>query len=281
MFLEKSKTTALPIHICVLASTSSGNSTLIWNTATAILIDFGLPVRYMKQHITQLGLSFKQIQAALLTHNHADHLNPVMFRQLLRENIAIFMHKEVQPHVYQRHRRMIDAFTNIGSTAIKTFSSIPFSLNPFTIQPFAVPHDSPGGCFGYCLLFCRENRSLKISITTDIGYSDDAVVAQCVDSDVIIVEANHDTELLENSNRPQWLKTRIKEIGHFSNEQCAEFLKTVIDRSSHLPTTVIVAHISQQCNTNGRALAALSRVLPAEISLVETFREKPSQIVTL
>jgi phosphoribosyl 1,2-cyclic phosphodiesterase len=90
--------------------------------------------------------------------------------------------------------------------------------------------------------------------------------------------------MLENSPRPEWLKKRIREIGHLSNHQCAEFVGEIVQASTEPPRSVMLAHISQQCNTNELAQQATTEVLARtgapSVRVHESFKDLPSAIVT-
>jgi phosphoribosyl 1,2-cyclic phosphodiesterase len=122
-------------------------------------------------------------------------------------------------------------------------------------------------------------------MATDIGFPDPALVERFLDSAALVIESNHDLAMLENSGRPMWLKRRIREIGHLSNDECAQLVIDIVERSRLRPESVVLAHISQQCNTNAHAVrstsAALSRRGFHEVRVVETFRHRPSEIVSL
>jgi phosphoribosyl 1,2-cyclic phosphodiesterase len=134
-------------------------------------------------------------------------------------------------------------------------------LEPFLIRSFAVPHDSPGGCFGFSISAEDGGREKKITIATDLGYVGPELPAQFADSDVIVLESNHDVRMLEESSRPHWLKKRIREIGHLSNDQCAQLVVQILDCSGRLPHSFVLAHISKQCNTQELALGCTGEIL--------------------
>ncbi len=146
------------------------------------------------------------------------------------------------------------------------------------IEAFEVPHDSPGGCFGYSLV----DGDARMTLATDVGFPQERLVRHFAGSQTIVIESNHDPDMLERSGRPEWLKRRIRERGHLSNDQCADLLTAVVRSSSVLPATVVLAHISQECNTNMLAVrtasGALARESAAGVTVVETFKDRPSAV---
>jgi phosphoribosyl 1,2-cyclic phosphodiesterase len=112
-----------------------------------------------------------------------------------------------------------------------------------------------------------------------------SVVSHIANSDVIVIESNYDVDMLENSRRPVWLKRRIQEDGHLSNDQCAESLLQIIDQSQTLPQSIALAHISQECNTNALALECTEMTLGGQgingISVFETHPDRPGRTITV
>jgi len=117
-------------------------------------------------------------------------------------------------------------------------------IGSFKIQPFEVPHDSPGGCFGYNIWLGPK----KLTIATDLAHAENGISENFLNSDAIIVESNYDPEMLENSGRPAQLISRIKNTGHLSNEQCASFLDKIFQQSKTVPQVIFLAHLSSECN---------------------------------
>jgi len=117
-------------------------------------------------------------------------------------------------------------------------------IGAFIIQPFQVPHDSPGGCFGYKIRLGEK----KLTLATDLAHAGNGLAKNFADSDAIIVESNYDPEMLDNSGRSAQLISRIKNTGHLSNEQCAAFVDDIMQQSKKMPQTVVLAHLSAECN---------------------------------
>jgi phosphoribosyl 1,2-cyclic phosphodiesterase len=158
-------------------------------------------------------------------------------------------------------------------------------IGGFAVGAFPVPHDSPGGCFGFALTEGEGAARRKAVVTTDLGHSTPAILDACRDADALVVESNHDLGMLEASGRPPWLIKRIKQIGHLSNDQCSELVGTIVRESHVPPRAVVLAHISQQCNTNALAVEATQRSLDTlgcrDTVVVESHQNTPSSIVAL
>ena len=236
------------------------------------MIDCGFGPRYVKESLTPLGLQFSSLSALLLTHVHGDHVHELTVRALTDAGVPIVCPSPIRRpllHLYPSMRRAAER------GLLRTFRTSEMSVGEFGLEAFEVPHDSPGGCFGYSV----HAGEAKVTLATDLGFSHDRLVAHARDSGVVVIESNHDPDMLENSGRPEWLKRRIRERGHLSNQQCAEFVTEVVRRSRTLPRAIILAHISQQCNTNPLAVATTSRALRqlgAEVAVRESFMSGPS-----
>lgn len=281
----------MDLNIRVLGSTSSGNCTLMWDSSSAmnrtvrgsaLMIDCGLSPRYVCHNLGMLDLDMSSISGVLITHTHGDHVKKSMLKRLVKEKVPIFCHKNVLKGLFEKHSIMEKA---VSMGLLKTFNDKEFASGAFTVKGFEVPHDSNGGCFGFNIFKKVRSGIKKVTIATDLGYPQADLIKHFVDSDVIIIESNHDRDMLENSGRPQWLKKRIKEIGHLSNDQCADFLSEIVSRSRKMPKAVILAHISQQCNTNAlagkRTMHALNESDCGETEIYMTHRRKANEIVKI
>ncbi|MBF8296009.1 MAG: Metallo-beta-lactamase superfamily 1 protein [Bacteroidetes bacterium] len=270
------------LSTCVLGSSSAGNSTIIWNAGTAILIDCGFSPAYIASQLRRLGLRISDLKGVFITHVHGDHVHESTVRRLIQERVPIFCPPQIEPHLQKKYSALARA-SHQG--LLKVIKKSEVELSEFHIRPFEVPHDSDGGCFGYSISYDAEGRTKKVSVTTDMAYPTKSVVGHIADSDVIVIESNYDVEMLEESTRPVWLKRRIREEGHLSNDQCGESLLQIIDRSQTLPKSLALAHVSQECNTNELALectkAALDRHGIHGISVFETHPDRPGRTITV
>jgi phosphoribosyl 1,2-cyclic phosphodiesterase len=270
------------ISTCILGSSSAGNATLIWNDETAILIDCGFSPAYIAWRLEGLGLSIADLDGVMITHVHGDHVNELAVRKLVKEDVPIYCPSPIETHL----RRKITALKYTSQLEVlKPIKKSEVTVNGFLVRPFAVPHDSAGGCFGYSVFFDAAGKTKKVSVTTDMARPTKSVVDHMADSDVIVIESNYDVDMLENSGRPAWLKRRIREDGHLSNDQCAESLLKIIDRSQNLPTDLALAHISQECNTNTLALECTEAALDAQgihgIGVFESHPDRPGRTITV
>ena len=267
-------------NVCVLASTSSGNCTLIWNDSVSILVDCGMGISYTEESLARLGHSLQDLSATFITHSHGDHVNRSTLKRLIDHKVPVFCNVKVAKVLKKAHPFLLEK-----TASLNAFSNNRGDLDGFSYTSFCVPHDSRGGCFGYSFFLQRNGKPCKISIATDIGFIELDHIAHFADSDIIIIESNHDVDMLKNSKRPQWLKDRILETGHLSNDQSADFIQSVLAASLTMPSAIILTHISQECNTNHHAQSRMREAIrlaeKKNISVVETFKEKPSIVVSV
>ncbi len=264
----------MSLNVCVLGSSSKGNATVIWNDDGALMIDCGLYVRETQARLEQIGLELRDLSAALITHAHGDHLYPSMLNALRRESVPVYLHRETAEYAASRH-------SQVGKTRSKglleTFLHAPFEAGPFRIEPFPVVHDDGFHCVGYSVLEAGTGGG-KVTVATDLGTTD-GLFSVFRDSDIIVLESNHDVEMERNSGRPWDLIQRVFR-SHLSNDDCACFLRDLAAGGTH-PKAVFLAHISQECNTNELAESTVSRVLTDYTQTFLTFPDRISGVSVL
>jgi phosphoribosyl 1,2-cyclic phosphodiesterase len=268
-------------NVCVLASTSAGNCTAIWNdSGTSILVDCGTGISYTEEALARLELSLQDLSAVFITHCHTDHVNRPTLKRLIDLQVPVYCNAKAARVLKKSH-----PFLSDKNSSLVAFSKDNGEGSGFSYRSFCVPHDSKGGCFGYSFFLGHAAGTHKITIATDIGFTEPGHVDQFADSNIIIIESNHDVTMLKESKRPQWLKDRILQTGHLSNDQSADFIFEVLAASQTLPSAVVLAHISQECNTNGHAKECMRNMMGRanrkNIGIVETFKEKPSIVVSV
>lgn len=246
------------------------------------MIDCGFNPKYILGNLELLDMDLSFISGVVITHTHGDHVNRTMMREFNKAGIPVYCH-------YNIRRDLVQKFVSMGRGhtpgLLKVFNDEELQIGNFRVKAFEVPHDSTGGCFGYNIVKLLGSEEKKITVATDIGYFHDEIISRFLDSDIIMVESNHDLDMLENSGRPEYLKQRIRQIGHLSNPQCAELLDRVIKGSSRLPEAVILAHISQQCNLPHLALESAEEVLSMNglmgTKVYLTYRSRANEILRI
>lgn len=270
------------LSACVLGSSSGGNSTVIWNDTTSILIDCGHGPVYIEEHLQELSLSLRELDAVFITHIHSDHVNETTIRNLQKLCIPVYCPAPIEGPLSKKYRSVAALQKE---NFLHAFIDPVVELSGLTIRAFEVPHDSDGGCFGFSVTDEFGGIKRKISVATDMAEVTESAVAQMADSDVIVIESNYDAEMLERSGRPAWLKDRIRIGGHLSNDQSAEAVVRIIQRSKNIPKVFALAHISRECNTNELAhdctTLAVKELGLTNVAVFETYPQRPSRTMTV
>ncbi len=225
-----------------LGSGSSGNATLIRDRETLLMIDCGFGIRETTKRMARLGLSPDQIDALLVTHEHSDHIKGVA-PLARRFNIPVYM---TQGTWLARDYGQIPDLR-----IIENYS--PFQVGRFDITPVPVPHDAREPA-----QFILDWQKLKLGILTDLGKITPHILLAYRNCHGLLVEANHDLDMLHAGPYPPSLKFRVAgDWGHLNNGQTVEFLESVgLDSVQRL----VVGHISRQNNSLERARAAMERI---------------------
>ncbi len=271
------------INISVLGSSSYGNSTVIWLNGEAVMIDFGFSKKFLNEKLKEIGLDFSSFQGVFLTHLHHDHIKAPALNAFVKAGVPVYAHRNLQDSLLKIIRGSLKAY-DAGLLRFYGDEAEIFA-GAFRVKGFEVPHDSAGGCFGYNIVYGEGQQTKKVTVSTDIANAENGMAENFANSDAIVLEANHDLDMLYNSGRPMILINRIRETGHLSNDESAEFLADVMDISDKQPEAVILAHISQECNTNKLAEKTVRDILNGRgyggIKIVQTHRVERSDTISL
>lgn len=222
------------MRVCTLASGSTGNLTYIESASAKILVDCGLSMTEVVYRLSKISVSPRDIDAILITHEHSDHIKGVS-TFCKKYGTKVFAH--VDGWV------ALDGKIKVESDRKVAFYDNDFYIKDLTICPFRLSHDS-FFCVGFTFL-CGGN---KVSIATDTGYLPENAKSCMLGSDIIIIESNHDEEmLLNNENYPLHLKRRIlSRKGHLSNTSSADAIYDLIQGGTK---QFVLAHLSEKNNT--------------------------------
>ena len=235
---------------CSLYSSSSGNCTYIGTSQGGILVDVGISAKRAADALCGIGVDPSQVAAIFITHEHADHIN----------GVRVFAKKFGVP-VYAS-AGTLSGMQELGALdpKIKT-EVIPASgieAAGIFVRPFVTPHDSRESC-GYTV---ELPHGQKAAIATDIGKITPEIEAALHKCELVMLESNHDISMLQAGPYPYYLKRRIlSDVGHLSNESCAEQAKKLIKSGT---TRLFLGHLSDENNFPDLAfqttLSALSEV---------------------
>ena len=233
------------LAVCILASGSRGNATFVSSGSTSILIDAGLSGIEIERRLKSKGLSPKDLDAILVSHEHTDHIQGVGVLSR-RFNLPVYINSKTQGA----------AFPQIGKVHdVKNFAcGSTFLINDLAIHPFSISHDAedPVG-------FTLNQNGTTIGIATDLGIVTAMVKEHLKRCDLLILEANHDEDMLINGPYPWSVKQRVKSrTGHLSNAASKQLLNEIQhDRLKH----VILAHLSETNNTPQKAVDEVGKAL--------------------
>ncbi len=232
------------MRFCSIGSGSRGNGTLIERDDTCVLVDCGFSLADTEARLARQGRSPEQLSAILVTHEHGDHIRGVGVLSR-RYNIPVYM----TAGTWRGYRRDdIEALHCISAHES-------FQVGALEITPVAVPHDTVEPC-----QFLFSAGSSCVGVLTDLGSVTAHVQEAYSRCDALVLEFNHDEQLLDEGPYPLSVKRRVAgDWGHLSNRQAAALLERLpVERLQHL----VVAHISETNNSAShaeQALAALKR----------------------
>lgn len=224
----------MSIKISVLGSGSRGNATFIGTPRVRLLIDCGLGPRNLRKRLSEIGEEPESLDAVLVTHEHTDHIGG-LGPMLKLWPVGAYM----SPGTIEKSRT--DRFEMNGSAIIPIAPGRPFAIRDLDVEPFAVPHDAEDPV-GYSVTY----EGIKVTQLTDLGWIPETVADSIAGSDVLIIESNHDLEMLRAGSYPWSLKERLmSREGHLSNTAVARFLSGAYDGHAQ---KIVLAHLSAQNN---------------------------------
>lgn len=218
------------MKICCLASGSRGNSTYIESNNTSILVDAGLSAKDLTLRASQMDIDLKNLSGIVVTHEHIDHIRGVERLSKLY-NIPIYMHE-----------KSIERCPKLNAIFADANMDCDFEIGDLQISPFRLPHDS-----AYNQGYVVDDGKSVFAVATDLGAASDNVVKKLSRAECVLLESNHDINLLKNGSYPMALKQRIlSSCGHLSNSDCAEVAATLALSGVK---RLILAHLSEENNT--------------------------------
>jgi phosphoribosyl 1,2-cyclic phosphodiesterase len=251
-----------------LASGSRGNCHAIGDGERILLIDAGVTFLQIGKRLQELGWQPGQVKGVAVTHEHSDHISsiPVILR---RTDWSILATPDT-----------LNAVEAIKGVKVPKSRWIPLSAGLTTywedwaVNPFAVPHDATDP-----VAYRIEAEGTRLAIVTDLGHATELAVDYCSDVDLLVIESNHDVEMLKEGPYDARLKARIlSRVGHLSNDACAGLLKRAISpRLKH----IVLAHLSEQNNEPALARLASSEVISragSAASLRVAFQGVPMEV---
>ena len=237
------------ITLSMLASGSRGNSIYLATERVRLLIDAGLSGRETERRLATMGVSPKDLDGILLTHEHLDHVRG-MGSLARKYKLPVYLNRLTYAHLPEPVGQLREKEEFVTGRS--------FTIRDTTIHPFAISHDAadPVG-------FVLVNGSVKVGVCTALGAATNLVRRHLENCSILILEANHDVEMLKKGPYPWPVKQRIKSrFGHLSNEQSIEVLFQVFGEDLQ---EVIFAHMSETNNSSEMVLQTFSSMLPRQM----------------
>jgi phosphoribosyl 1,2-cyclic phosphodiesterase len=235
------------VRFASLGSGSKGNCLVAEAAGSRVLLDCGLAPRETGRRLARLGLEPAQLDAILVTHEHDDHAGHA-YAFAAQHGLPVYL-------TWGTRRAQEEAGKPADGLELRTIEGRePFAVGAIRVEPFTVPHDAREP-----VQFVLGDGAARLGVLTDLGAPTAHVEAMLSGCDALVLETNHELELLWAGDYPKWLKERIAgPFGHLDNAAAGGLL-AALERSrlKH----VIAAHLSQQNNTEALARAALASVL--------------------
>ncbi|UHA75398.1 MBL fold metallo-hydrolase [Paenibacillus sp. 481] len=261
----------MSLRFSVLSSGSTGNVTVIQNENATVMIDVGLSCKRTEQLLAEQGLSGSQIDGILVTHEHSDHI----------KGLGAFARKHKVP-IYANESTWGALEKHVGTIAeenrIVMQTGEARDFNDLRVESYGISHDAAEPV-GYCFY----DGETKLSVTTDLGYMSDKVKEAIIDSNVLVMESNHDVQMLRMGRYPWNTKRRILgDLGHLSNEAAGEALCEVVTGNT---SRAYLAHLSLEHNMKDLARMTVKDVMEdhghffkeSEFQLRDTHAEQPTE----
>ena len=219
-----------------IASGSSGNCIYLGEEDGGILIDAGISRKRIVTGLERKGLSLDDIKAIFITHEHSDHISGL--GPVLRKNpIPVYATADTVSAIWEK--------TNMNNISPELFHSIrpeeEIEAGEMLVRPFSISHDAVNP-----VCYTVEKQGKRAAVATDMGCFDDTIIRVLGQCDSVLIEANHDINMLQVGPYPYSLKMRILgNKGHLSNTSCADLIKEILHKDlKHL----VLGHLSRENN---------------------------------
>lgn len=231
------------LRFASLGSGSRGNATLVEAGSTCVMVDCGFSVAETQRRLARLGKTAQSLHAIVVTHEHSDHISGVA-ALARRFSIPVWMTAGTS---------VVAADTEVP--ALEWFNGHePFYIGDLLVQPFPVPHDAREPC-----QFVFSDGKRRLGVLTDTGSVTEHIRRQLDGCDALLLECNHDADLLADGPYPAVLKRRVGgRLGHLSNAQAADLLRQL---DTGPLRCLALAHLSDKNNRPDLARAAVTAAL--------------------
>lgn len=265
----------MSLKFCSLASGSSGNCQYVATNETGLLVDAGLSGKYIKGALENIDVDINTITGLLVTHEHSDHIKGIGVL-MRRYNVPLYITKETWSAMS----------TKIGKVdeekVIFINKNEEVNIGDIIVKPYEVSHDAVDPV-GYTFKYDDS----KVSIVTDLGYMTDDIMNEIKDSDLLLIESNHDEEMLKMGSYPYYLKRRIlSEHGHLSNNTAGEIVVNAVKNGR--VKNVLLGHLSKENNFPELAFETVKNIVESssievgvDINIDMTYRDRVSRFYNI
>jgi len=263
------------MKLCSIASGSSGNCIYVGSDQTNLLIDVGISGKRIESGLRSIDIAPDAVDAILITHEHSDHVMGlgVMAR---KHQIPIYATAETINAILHMN--------NVGKIPEKLFHYVKpdevFEIKDIEVNPFSTSHDASNP-----VCYTMQSGGHKVGIATDLGKYDDYIISKLEGSELLLLEANHDVNMLMVGSYPYYLKQRILgDRGHLSNETSADLISKLLHEKLQY---IFLAHLSKEnnyaelayetvrseltsrgCNCSGLCICVADREMPSQMVMV-------------
>lgn len=258
------------LRFTILSSGSTGNATVVTNGDSRVLIDAGFSCKRMEQLMEERGMTFADLDAIVVTHEHSDHikgLGPLS----RKHNLPIYANEKT----WEQLDKQLGAIAEGNRRIMETGSSL--DVGSLKVESYGISHDAAEP-----VAYNFYNGEEKLAVATDLGYLSGKVKEKLIDSDAMILESNHDVEMLRVGSYPWNIKRRIlSDIGHLSNDACGDGLTELLGGKTK---RVYLAHLSRNHNMTDLARMTVSGILEQNgiyeqlpVRLKDTYYDRPTE----
>jgi phosphoribosyl 1,2-cyclic phosphodiesterase len=246
----------MELSFCSFASGSSGNCYLVKSARAGILIDAGISTKRIHTAIDEIGISRSDIDAVFITHEHSDHVKGIKVLTKQNPSWRVYASRGTGDCIRESVHRAEQLICFDAGDVLE--------IGDMKVKSLGISHDAADPV-SYSIT-CGDS---KLTILTDTGYVPAAAADELVDSDIIILEANHEVNMLKAGPYPYNLKLRILgERGHLSNEAAGDILTSVM-RADARYRKIFLAHLSKENNFPSLAKQTVSNMLEEQGFLAE------------
>ena len=253
------------LKISILGSGSRGNAALVATARVRVLVDAGFSFRSLARRLAEIGESAEALDAVLISHEHSDHVCGL-------GTLA----RKIKTPVYMTGRTRGAIEWGEKKPHVETFEAgAKLAIGDLEIETFTIPHDAvdPVG-------FTFRQNGFKVGLATDLGYMTESIKRHLRGCDMLVLESNHDVEMLKVGPYPWFVKQRVmSRVGHLSNQAVSDFLASEFDHATRI---LVLAHLSG--NNNHPEIArmfanqALRQAGAAATRLVVAEQDRPGEV---